>query len=96
MKAMKTRFTLDMDPLFQRRLKVMATLKGMTMRQYCLVAIEEDLAKDEAQGAWAIPFGESAVNRLRLLQEEVFAGRKMSGESAELIRQARKTRATVP
>ena len=32
---------------------VTATIKGITMRQYCLVAIERELAKDEAKGAKA-------------------------------------------
>ena len=32
-KAEKKRFTLDLDPPFQRRLKVIAALKGVTMRQ---------------------------------------------------------------
>ncbi|MBI2872727.1 MAG: hypothetical protein HYY00_06020 [Chloroflexi bacterium] len=87
-----TRFTLDLDPLFQRRLKVMAALKGATMRQYCLAAIEKELAKDEAEGSKAFPFGEEALSRLASLQEEVFGGRKVSGDSAKLIREARKTR----
>ncbi|MBI4299240.1 MAG: hypothetical protein HY666_05725 [Chloroflexi bacterium] len=92
----KTRFTLDLDPIFQRRLKVIATLKGMTMRQYCLSAVERELAKDEAQGAKAFPFGEEALSRLVSLQAELFAGRKVPGESVKLIHEARKTRANVP
>ncbi|MBI2371782.1 MAG: hypothetical protein HYV08_16390, partial [Deltaproteobacteria bacterium] len=81
MSAKRTRFTLDLDPLFQKRLKVMATLKGMTMRQYCLVAIEKELAEDEAKGAGPLPFGEKALDRLNSLMGEVFQGRKIPGDS---------------
>ena len=96
MDTTKRRFTLDLDPIFQRRLKVIATLKGMTMRQYCLAAIEIELAKDEAQGAKAFPFGEEALSGLVSLQAKLFAGRKVPGESLELIHEARETRANVP
>ena len=88
----KTRFTLDLDPLFQRRLKVVATLKGMTMRQYCLNAVGQELAKDEAKGAMSLPFGEEALNRLAELQAEVFGERKVPGDSASLIRKSREAR----
>lgn len=47
MQAKKKRLTLDMDPAFQRRLKATAALKGISMRRYCLTAIEGELAKDE-------------------------------------------------
>ncbi len=59
MKDERKRFTLDLDPSFQRRLKVIAALRGVSMRQYCLVAIEKELATDEAEGVMALPFGES-------------------------------------
>ena len=48
MTTKRSRFTIDMDPAFQKRLKVMAALKGTTMRQYCLTAVEKELDKDEA------------------------------------------------
>jgi len=92
MKA-KTRFTLDMVPGFQRRLKVTAALKGVTMREYCLAAIEKELARDEVQGMTTLPFGHEALDRLAALQTEVFKGRTLPGDSAELIREARASRA---
>jgi hypothetical protein len=62
------------------------------MRQYCLTAIERELAKDEATGAQSLPFGEEALNRLASLQAEVFGGRQVPGDSTELIREARQAR----
>lgn len=93
MEAKKKRLTLDIDPPIQRRLKVIAALKGTSMRQYCLAAIERELAKDETVGAKSLPFGEEALDRLALLQAEVFGGRTLAGDSAELIREARESRA---
>ena len=92
-KAEKKRFTLDLDPPFQRRLKVIAALKGVTMRQYCLSAVDRELARDEAEGARALPFGDEALNRLVSLQNEIFQGRQVSGDSADVIREAREARA---
>ena len=51
MQAKKKRLTLDMDPAFQRRLKATAALKGISMRQYCLTAIEGELDKDEVDNS---------------------------------------------
>jgi len=95
MDAKRTRFTIDLDPVFQRRLKVMAALKGMTMRQYCLAAVERELDKDDARGARSLPFGEEALNRLASLQAEVYGGRRVPGDSADIIREAREARSRV-
>ena len=35
MEAKRKRLTLDLDPTFQRRLKGIAALKGVSMRAYC-------------------------------------------------------------
>ena len=48
MEAKKNRLTLDVDPTFQRRLKAVAALKGVSMRGYCQAAIDRELTRDEA------------------------------------------------
>lgn len=45
----KKRLTLDLEMGFQRRLKSRAALKGLTMREYCLSAIEKQLEEDEVE-----------------------------------------------
>ena len=57
MEAKKKRLTLDLDPMVQRRLKAVAAMKGISMRQYCLTAIGRELSKDEVQGVMDLPFG---------------------------------------
>ena len=64
MEAKKKRLTLDLDPLVQRRLKAVAAIKGISMRQYCLTAINRELSTDEAQGIIDLPFGHDALDRL--------------------------------
>lgn len=93
MEAKRKRLTLDLDQPVQRRLKVIAALKGISMRQYCLTAIQRELATDEAKGAVALPFGQEALDRLTALQAEVFHGRKVPGDSSKLVREARQARA---
>ena len=57
MATAKKRLTLDLDMPIQRRLKVIAALKGMSMRRYCQAAIDKELAREEAQGLADLPFG---------------------------------------
>ena len=88
----KKRLTLDMDPPVQRRLKVMAALKGISMRQYCLTAIDKELAQDESVGIVGLPFGHEALDRLDALSKEILGDRTLPGDSAEFIREARESR----
>jgi hypothetical protein len=89
----KSRFTLDMTPELRTRLKIAAARNGVTMRQYSLSAIEQQLEKE---GVGVLPsgsFGHDAVDRARALQRVVFGKRKLTDDSTELIRQAREERA---
>ena len=92
--AKKKRLTLDLDPPLQRRLKAVAALKGISMRQYCQAAIDKELTREESHGLTALPFGQEALNRLAALQAEVFQGRMLPGDSTELIWEAREQRTT--
>ena len=92
MQAKKKRLTLDMDPAFQRRLKATAALKGVSMRQYCLTAIEGELDKDEDSSQGKQRSGDSDIAGVIALRDEIFGDRVLSGNSADLIREAREER----
>lgn len=62
MKSARKRFTLDLEPTFQRRLKVIAAVKGVSMRNYCVELIERQLAVDEADEGLKYPLG-SIISR---------------------------------
>ena len=95
MQAKKKRLTIDLDPPVQRRLKAIAAVKGISMRQYCLTAIDKELAKDEAKGVTSLPFGHEALDRLDTLRKEIFGNTILPGDSVEFIREAREARSTL-
>lgn len=88
----KSRFTLDMTPELRTRLKIAAARKGVTMRQYSLSAIEQQLDREEVEVLSSSTFNREAVEKAKTLQESVFGKRRLADESAELIRQAREER----
>ena len=90
--AEKKRLTLDLDAPLQRRLKAVAALKGISMREYCQTAIEKELAEDEVSNApddWSHLSNAEYFARVR---KEVLGGRKLPGSSVDLIREARDIR----
>ena len=87
-----TRFTLDLDPVLQSRLKVMAARKGMSMRQYCLQALEREMQQEEKEPVPVLPFGAESIARLNALRDRVFQGRTVAVDSVDLLREAREDR----
>ena len=92
MEAKKKRLTLDLDPTAQRRLKAAAALRGVSMSQYCQAAIENELAKDEADRVTVQPAGRSDIEGLIALRKEIFGDKVLPGSSVDLIREAREIR----
>lgn len=88
----KKRLTLDLDAPLQRRLKAVAALKGISMREYCQTAIEKELAEDEAEDApddWSHLSNAEYFARVR---KQFFGDRTLPGNSVALIREAREIR----
>ena len=77
MEPKKKRLTLDLDPTFQRRLKGIAALKGVSMRAYCHAAIDGELTKDEANGMAGLLSEKPDHELFAKLRQEVF-GREAS------------------
>lgn len=92
MEVKKKRLTLDLDPPFQRRLKAIAALKGVSMRQYCESAIDRELTKDEVSGVGGALPKRPDHELLAELRWEIFRGKPLPGNSADLIREAREIR----
>ena len=92
MEVKKKRLTLDLEPTFQRRLKVVAALKGVTMRQYCYTAIDRELAQDEANGIAGPASSRSDAERFEELQKKYFGDSVLPRSGAESIREAREAR----
>ena len=92
MEPNRKRLTLNLDPITQRRLKAFAAMKGISMRQYCLTAINRELAKDGGTGVPDLPFGREALDRLDALRSEIFGDQTLPGDSVEFIREARESK----
>ena len=88
----KKRLTLDLDPTFQRRLKSIAALKGISMRGYCQAAIDREMTKDEAESKAGQGFDRQSFERLVARREKLFGGVPLTGDSVDLIREAREIR----
>jgi len=88
----KSRFTLDMTPELRTSLKIAAARKGVTMRQYSLSAIEQQLDREEVGVLASGTFNQEAIEKAKALQKSVFGKRRLADESAELIRQIREER----
>ena len=93
MEVKRKRLTLDLDPTLQRKLKVIAALKGVTMRGYCQTAIDNALAQDEASGLIVASASESDAERFAKLRQKYFGGKTLPGNGADFIREAREMRA---
>ena len=89
MEVKKKRLTLDLAPGFQHRLKVIAALKGVSMRRYCLTAIGRELSKDEANGQTLTRF---SFKQLEAARDAILENRVFPGDSVALIREARASR----
>ena len=92
MQAKKKRVTLDMEAPMQRRLKAVAALKGVSMRHYCLTAIDKELEVDEANAATALSPRRSDAEMFAELRKKHFGDRVLPGSSVDLIREAREIR----
>ena len=92
METKKKRLTLNLEPTFQRRLKAIAALKGVSMRGYCQAAIDRELTRDEVTGMAGLLSGKPGHELFAELRREVFGGKPLPGGSADLIREAREIR----
>ena len=92
MEVKRKRLTLDLEPAFQRRLKAVSALKGMSMRGYCQAAIDRELTKDESEVTFGEGFDRQSFERVVAQRHELFGGRPLSGDSVDLIREAREIR----
>ncbi len=86
----KKRFTLDLEPEMQVKLKVAAAQKGVSMRQYCVAAIENQMASEES----TLESTDESRSLLTLtkLRDTIFGGVPIEGDSADLIRESREER----
>ena len=89
MEADNNRLTLDLDRPVQRRLEMVAGLKGVSVRQYCKAAIDKELARDEASRQ---SICRPDAERFAELRQRYFSGKTLPGSGVDFIREARESR----
>lgn len=82
------RVVLDMDREAARRLAAAADFKGISVRKYCLTAIDKELSRDEGGGSSDKPDHEMFAE----LRREMFKDGPLPGNSVDLLREAREIR----
>jgi hypothetical protein len=84
------------DPGIRRRIKTVAAQKDLSVSEYCLQAIEGQLAKEqqspEETGMRTL---NKAVEKARKFHAKHFGKRVFSVNSADLIREAREERSSL-
>ena len=93
MATARKRLTLDIDETLQRRLKAAAALKGISMREFCESAFEDAVNNDEATEPLDRETRLQALDELTALRKRIFGGKKLPGNSADIIREERDLRA---
>ena len=88
----KKRLTLDLEAPLQRRLKAVAALKGVSMRQYCQSAIEKQLAQEEPNSVPNSRPRDEVFENLIAFRKKIFGDRIFPGNSVDIIREEREKR----
>ena len=88
----KKRLTLDLEATLQRRLKAVAALKGVSMRQYCQSAIEKQLAQEEPTSVPNSRSRDEVFENLIAFRKKIFGDRIFPGNSVDIIREEREKR----
>jgi hypothetical protein len=87
----RQRINLDLDSALKRRVKAAAITKGVSMRQFCVKAIERALDEHTPPLNQPRPFTREALEQMNELRERI-CQRLATSDSVELIRQARQER----
>jgi hypothetical protein len=81
------------DPLIRRRIKTAAAQKDISVSEYCLQAIADQLAREAEMGLKKNDISlETALEKAKRFQAKTFGGRSFRVSSGDLIGEARKER----
>jgi len=84
------------DPAIRRQIKAVAAQKDLSVSEYCLQAIEDQLAKErELTAEEGMSTMKKTVEKARKFHTKHFGKRVFSVNSADLIREAREERSSL-
>ena len=85
------KLTWDLVSAFQQWLKVIAARKNVSMPRYCQTVMDRVPRSEEANGVSGC-FDRQAFERVVARRKELFGNNPVSGDSVDLIREAREIR----
>ena len=80
------------DASIRRQVKAVAAQKDVSVSEYCLRAITNQLIKEEKIAREEIGHLKTAVEKAQKFQTKTFGGKVFSVSSADLIRESRENR----
>jgi len=80
------------DPGIRRQIKAVAAQKDISVSEYCLRAITNQLIKEKKVDREEISHLKTAVEKAQTFQTKTFGGKVFSVSSADLIRESRENR----
>jgi len=80
------------DPKIRRQIKAVAAQKDISVSEYCLRAITNQLVREKEIDREETGRLKTAIEKAQKFQTEVFGGKVFSVSSAELIRESRESR----
>jgi hypothetical protein len=80
------------DPDIRRQIKAVAAKRDISVSDYCLRAITNQLVKEEEIGREEANPLKTGLEKARKFQTKTFGGKVFSVSSAELIRESRESR----
>ena len=92
MEPKSNKLTLELDRELEVKLKIAARLKGVSVSQYCQSAIDERLSKDVLGFMLLGEFNKESIDRMAATRKRIFGGKRLPGDSADLLREAREIR----
>ncbi len=92
MSSGKKSISIDLDAETEQLLRVAVALSGVSLKTFCVAAVEEKVEKTVFPSGPIPTFTEESVQKLIALRDEISQGSVSSTDSVDLIREARKRR----
>ena len=85
--------TLSVDAAIHDRLKAAAALRGDSVDEYCLYAIDRQLSEDDGgPRTTGKPLTHATLDKFYARRKEILGDKKFPGNSADVIREMREER----
>lgn len=92
MSSQRSRLTIDVPAGLRRRIKLAATAREQSVKDYLVGILETAVPAEESRAASGRPVTAGMIESLRRARDEVMRGRRFSVDSVDLLNEAREER----